>query len=184
MSSTLYYEDLEGRSLWVDGHSSFNKKGLYDLILQDQNIENVSITNSDNEIEKFSKLTGIKFKEKHSPNYSELDDNFLIPEKYKKIPLEKYFLNKLKNLSTYNEMNKQDKEDSVTRIIRELELYREKGMEDVLRCSIFIIDEFKRNNIVWGPGRGSACCSYLLYLVELHDIDSIKFSLDIDEFLR
>ena len=42
----------------------------------------------------------------------------------------------------------------------------------------------KEAEIVWGPGRGSACCSFLFYLIELHDIDSVEFELDINEFLR
>jgi DNA polymerase III alpha subunit len=42
----------------------------------------------------------------------------------------------------------------------------------------------KENKIVWGVGRGSSVASYVLYLIGVHRIDSIKYDLDIREFLK
>jgi DNA polymerase III alpha subunit len=42
----------------------------------------------------------------------------------------------------------------------------------------------RENNIVWGVGRGSSVASYVLYLLGIHKIDSIKYQLDIREFLK
>jgi DNA polymerase III alpha subunit len=37
---------------------------------------------------------------------------------------------------------------------------------------------------VWGVGRGSSVSSYVLYLLNVHRIDSIKYNLDYQDFLR
>jgi DNA polymerase III alpha subunit len=42
----------------------------------------------------------------------------------------------------------------------------------------------REHKIVWGVGRGSSVSSYLLYLVGLHSINSVKYKLDIKEFIR
>jgi len=42
----------------------------------------------------------------------------------------------------------------------------------------------RQNNIVWGVGRGSSVASYCLYLLGVHKINSLKFDLDIKEFLK
>jgi DNA polymerase III alpha subunit len=42
----------------------------------------------------------------------------------------------------------------------------------------------RENNVVWGVGRGSSVASYVLYLLGVHKIDSIKYNLDIEEFLK
>jgi len=42
----------------------------------------------------------------------------------------------------------------------------------------------RKNNLVWGVGRGSSVSSYLLYLIGVHKVDSYKYRLDIKEFLK
>jgi DNA polymerase III alpha subunit len=42
----------------------------------------------------------------------------------------------------------------------------------------------RENKIVWGVGRGSSVASYVLYLIGIHKINSLKYNLDINEFLR
>ena len=42
----------------------------------------------------------------------------------------------------------------------------------------------REHKIVWGVGRGSSVASYILYLIGIHKINSLKFNLDIHEFLR
>ena len=42
----------------------------------------------------------------------------------------------------------------------------------------------RKNKIVWGVGRGSSVASYVLYLIGVHKIDSIKYKLEWQEFLR
>lgn len=70
------------------------------------------------------------------------------------------------------------------RVDRELELFIKHEMYDMLHAMKFIVDTLRSNNIVWGVGRGSSVASYVLYLIGVHKIDSIKYSLPIEEFFK
>ena len=72
----------------------------------------------------------------------------------------------------------------MTRLQEELELFRQLNMIDLLRYLKYLIDTMRANKIVWGVGRGSSVSSYALYLIGVHKIDSLRYQLDINEFLR
>lgn len=71
-----------------------------------------------------------------------------------------------------------------TRVDEELKLYIQHGMFEVLHYLKYLVDTMRKNNIVWGVGRGSSVASYILYLMGVHKIDSMKYELDIKEFLN
>ena len=66
----------------------------------------------------------------------------------------------------------------------ELELFLDRGMEPVLKFLIYLVNICQQNDVVLGVGRGSSVASYCLYLIGIHCIDSIKYELDIKEFLK
>ena len=70
------------------------------------------------------------------------------------------------------------------RVTQELELFIQHNMMDLLFFLKYLVDTIRANNIVWGVGRGSSVASYILYLLGVHKIDSIKYNLDIKEFLK
>ncbi|MEL1234315.1 MAG: hypothetical protein VW667_10455 [Candidatus Neomarinimicrobiota bacterium] len=70
------------------------------------------------------------------------------------------------------------------RVNEELSAFQSREMFDLLRYMIYLVDFMRKNNIVWGVGRGSSVASYVLYLIGVHRIDSIKYNLDWREFLR
>ena len=70
------------------------------------------------------------------------------------------------------------------RLVDELVLFRQHNMIPLLRYLKYLVDTMRENNIVWGVGRGSSVASYVLYLIGVHKIDSIKYDLDIKEFLK
>jgi DNA polymerase III alpha subunit len=49
---------------------------------------------------------------------------------------------------------------------------------------IYLVAVMRENKIVWGVGRGSSVSSFLLYLAGLHSVNSVKYNLDIKEFIR
>ena len=75
-------------------------------------------------------------------------------------------------------------EEQKFRVDQELELFIKNGMYDVLHVMKYIVDTLRENNIVWGVGRGSSVASYVLYLIGVHKIDSIKYNLPIEEFFK
>lgn len=99
-------------------------------------------------------------------------DTWLIPDKYKDINIKDFVLAKT------------SKPEEVARVELEYALYEERGLIDILRCMVFLIDYFRENDIIWGVGRGSSVSSYILYLIGVHKINSILYDLDITEFLK
>lgn len=75
-------------------------------------------------------------------------------------------------------------EEEIARINLEMDLYEERDLLPILRLMMYLVDHFRRNKVVWGVGRGSSVASYALFLIGLHKIDSLKFKLDIREFLK
>ena len=74
--------------------------------------------------------------------------------------------------------------EQTDRVSEELEAFIEHGMLDLLFVLKYIVDTLRANNVVWGVGRGSSVASYVLYLIGVHRIDSLKYNLDWHEFLR
>jgi DNA polymerase III alpha subunit len=98
-------------------------------------------------------------------------ENWFIPDEYKTLDIKSYVLERTPT-------------HAIDRVNEELNLYDKYNIIDVLKVCIYIIDTLRKNNIVWGVGRGSSVASYVLYLIGVHKIDSIKYELDINEFLR
>lgn len=74
--------------------------------------------------------------------------------------------------------------EQTDRVSEELEAFIEHGMLDLLFVLKYIVDTLRDNNVVWGVGRGSSVASYVLYLIGVHRINSLKYNLDWREFLR
>lgn len=75
-------------------------------------------------------------------------------------------------------------EEQKSRVDTELKLFNQYNMIDLLFYLKYLVDIMRSNNIIWGVGRGSSVASYVLYLIGVHKIDSLKFNLDIREFLK
>ena len=90
-----------------------------------------------------------------------------------------------KNMDIYSYVEQKcETHEEVQRIDEEFIAYDEKGLLDLLRYMVYLVDFMRENNIVWGVGRGSSVASYVLYLIGVHRIDSIQYGLDWQEFLR
>ncbi len=70
------------------------------------------------------------------------------------------------------------------RVYTELLEYEKRGMIIVLKFLLYLVETCDKNDIVLGVGRGSSVASYCLYLLGIHCVDSIKYELDIKEFLK
>jgi DNA polymerase III alpha subunit len=74
--------------------------------------------------------------------------------------------------------------EQTDRVTQELELFVKNDMYDVLHCMKYIVDTLRENNVVWGVGRGSSVASYVLHIIGVHKIDSIKYKIPIEEFFK
>ncbi len=106
------------------------------------------------------------------PQPTTLDpEQWFIPRAYRDMDIEEWIV-------------AQCPEENYDRVLRELELFRDNRMVPVLRCMKYVVDTLRENKVVWGVGRGSSVASYVLYLIGVHKIDSVKYSIPIEEFFK
>ena len=90
----------------------------------------------------------------------------------------------------YQEMNietfllENSPESNHPRIMQELDLYKKHNMILMLKTMKYIVDTLRTNNVIWGVGRGSSVASYVLHIIGVHKIDSVKYNLPIEEFFK
>jgi hypothetical protein len=106
-------------------------------------------------------------------NYKNVE-NWYMPEEYKTLDIERFLLGKIGGKLT----------TEWVRCVEELDEFKKRGLYPLLRYMIYLVDFMRENGIVWGVGRGSSVASYVLYLIGVHKIDSIKYDLDYKEFFR
>ena len=70
------------------------------------------------------------------------------------------------------------------RVVEELRLFAKHDMISVLKTMKYVVDTLRANNVVWGVGRGSSVASYVLHIIGVHKIDSIKYNIPIEEFFK
>jgi len=99
-------------------------------------------------------------------------ESWFIPDEYKNFDIVQFVLDQC------------DSEAELQRAAEELLLYQERDMFMLLKYLKYLVDTMRKNNIVWGVGRGSCVSSFVLYLIGIHKINSLYFDLDISEFLK
>ena len=78
----------------------------------------------------------------------------------------------------------EQEEQAAIRIQAEMSEIVRRGMVEFTKTIIYILDTFRKNNIVWGVGRGSSCASYVLFILGLHVVDCIKLDVPLTEFFH
>ena len=106
-------------------------------------------------------------------------NTYIIPQHYKELDVEEY-IRKL----VPNGVDGTDNAEASQRVEMELAMYKERGLYPILQVLIYVVDTLRKHNLVWGVGRGSSVASYLLHLIGVHKVDSVKYNLDIKEFLK
>jgi len=164
------------------GEPVVNCSDLVELVYQGKTIDNLKVNDkridlynnvlSDLNIDwpKLKKLTKLSIAVKDYD--TALQSDWYMPDEYKQLDV----VSHIKSLAKSDEEKK--------RVDTELELYVKYGLSNVLRFLVYLIKVMRDNNIVWGVGRGSSVSSYVLYLIGIHKVDSIKYDLDIGEFLK
>lgn len=175
--------DLKDRVLWFDGDSSMYSDRIADYILSGKSLDGIFPLEIDQDVKKFN-----LYADKHlqiKETIKELNTDYTIPEDYKQLNLRKYLLKQLLLTIERDGISKQEEiEKRIARVLTELELFKQYKMEDLVRTVVYIVDKFEKNSIVWGTGRGSSCACYSLYLIGLHEVDSVKYELELNEFFR
>ena len=105
------------------------------------------------------------------PTDSINSNNWFIPRSYQEMNIETFLL-------------ENSPESNHPRIIQEIDLYKKHNMITMLKTMKYIVDTLRTNNVIWGVGRGSSVASYVLHIIGVHKIDSVKYNLPIEEFFK
>lgn len=159
-------------------HKPLITDDVINLLLEDADINGIYLSCLD-ELNQYNKSKNklckhpaLLFDVADNHDHQFLTNIWYFPDKYKDIDIRLYILDKCTT------------DVEVARVNHELDLYEDRDLFDLLRLMIFLVDYFRTNRYVWGVGRGSSVSSYVLYLIGIHKIDSIKYDLQIEEFLR
>ena len=99
-------------------------------------------------------------------------NNWFMPDSYKNMDIKKYVLDLCKS------------QQEVDRVNVELAEYEKRNLIMLLKQMKYIVDTLRKNGIVWGVGRGSSVASYVLHLLGVHKINSIKYDIPLNEFFK
>ena len=159
----------------------FNEQDIFDALYQSHrfDVNDTMLVERTDEIKNLETQLGFKFLEPYETHFEISDydaacqSNWNMPDKYKTLDIEAWIWEQTPPWDPQH-----------TRVTEELAAFKERNMMDLLRWLKYFVDTMQANNVVWGVGRGSSVASYVLYLIGVHKIDSIKYNLDWQEFLR
>ena len=159
------------------GEIVFSEQDICDLLMTTGNIpEYPLISDATVDASILEKTLNIVEQTPDSLSVEEFDrqnqQQWHMPEEYKKLDIAEHVL----SLCTTDAQ--------LQRVGHELLLYQVKDLFNLLRYLKYLVDTMKQHGIIWGVGRGSSVASYVLYLLEVHRIDSLYYDLDPEEFLR
>lgn len=157
----------------------FNEQDIFEALYKGQTLSPAMFVDPTTDTESLANTAGIKFTEPYPEDLevavAEYDAicqaNWNMPEKYKQMDIEEYLVLACP-------------EENYPRLIAELNAFKERNMLDLLRWLKYFVDTCEEESVVWGIGRGSSVASYVLFLIGVHSVDSVKYNLDWQEFLR
>jgi DNA polymerase III alpha subunit len=98
--------------------------------------------------------------------------HWLMPVEYYELDIAQYILDQCST------------DEELQRAGEELILFQDRDMFILLKYLKYLVDTMRKNNIVWGVGRGSSVASFILFLLGIHKINSLYYDLSIDEFIK
>lgn len=170
--------DLGSRIIDEQGNVVYTKDGLLEIIASGRTLPDKILTSATDEIVRFNQSATELFEDVRIENQQDLVDiknrvnKYLVPDKYLNFDPLKYVINLCET------------EQEIQRTLEEHELYKQKNLLDVLKICKYIVDEFEKNNVITGVGRGSSCASFMLYKLGIHYVNPLKYDIKITEFLR
>lgn len=165
------------------GQAILSSDNLVNLLLQGRNISHLNVI-FDDDVKLFQKyqaellpetiifLDAPEEKMSFDDFHKQCADNWIFPEVYQVIDVKSWLLNKCKT------------QQEIDRVNKEYVLYEDRDLIMLLRLFIYLVDYMRQNKFLWGVGRGSSVSSYILYLIGVHRVDSIKYELDIKDYLK
>jgi len=165
------------------GQAILSSDNLRELLLQGKNIGHLNVI-KDEEIELFEEYQSTLLSETitflDAPEekltfdefHQQCADEWVFPVVYQQIDVHRWLIDKCKT------------QQEIDRVNEEYVLYKDRDLVMLLRLFIFLVDYMRKNKFIWGVGRGSSVSSYILYLIGVHRVDSLKYGFDIKDYLK
>jgi len=163
------------------GNPIFNSQDIFKFLYQGKlsNLKDITVDYTD-DIEKLEQTAGFTFQrfneQLNSISIEDFDQalqsDWFMPPEYRDFDIQEWCLGRCTT------------DEQINRVNAELDAYTDRGMIPLLQWTKHFVDTCNENGIVWGVGRGSSVASFVLFLLGVHQIDSVKYNLDWQEFLR
>lgn len=175
---------LQDRVLFFDGDTVITPDKVEHYVQQDADPRggHLCVTDTNSEIKAYNKIVNPMDQIHEKVSFAGLNLDWNIPEQYLTLDVEQYLADEF--AKEIEHLSDDDAEIRAYRLRDELALYEELRLLPVLRVIIYVINTLRSYNVVWGIGRGSCVASYVLYLIGVHDVDSVLYELDHTDFLR
>jgi DNA polymerase III alpha subunit len=157
----------------------YNEQDIFEALYRGQTLSSEMIVETSSEISELEKQLGFSFLLPYSKDFnielseydSALQSDWFMPDEYKQMDIETFLVNACPT-------------DNYQRLMDELVAFKQRDMYNLLRYLKYFVDTCEKEGILWGVGRGSSVASYVLFLLGVHSVDSVKYNLDWQEFLR
>lgn len=167
----------------IYGQAILSSDYLRELLLQGKNIGHLNVL-QDDDIILYETFQSSLLKQKtvfldppeetltFNEFHEQRADEWIFPEEYQKIDVLQFLLDKC-NTDTQKD-----------RVYEEYKMYEERELIMLLRLFIYLVDYMRKNKKIWGVGRGSSVSSYILFLIGVHRVDSLRYGFDIKDYLK
>jgi len=163
------------------GNPIFNSLDIFKILYQGKltNLKDITVDYTE-DIEQLEQTAGFTF-QKFNEQLDQIDiedfdsalqSDWFMPAEYKDFDVEEWCLARCTT------------PEQIARVEAEIDAFEARGMIPLLQWCKHFVDTCNENNIVWGLGRGSSVASFVLFLLGVHQVDSVKYNLDWQEFLR
>lgn len=165
-------------NLDTNSNPVFNESDIFELLYCDEQslIQQLPIAYTQSILD-FANDSGLSLTEYKPSNLSKVDfdaercSNWFIPDEYVSFDIFGYCIDKCST------------DEQRERVCIEYLKFESVGLVMLLRWCMYFVDTCTANKIVWGVGRGSSVASYVLYLIGVHRVDSLRYNLNFSEFL-
>jgi len=178
----MNHHSVRNRIVWYDGTTTVPSSEIEEYI-QYANTGKVFVDEMTDDLRQYNKFASDA---KITTRESDLSitPKWLLPKYFIDMDLQSLIDQQLADEIDKSNFSDDETNKRIDRIDEEMIAYREFNLIPVLHAILYIINRFEEKDIVWGVGRGSSVSSYVLYLMKVHDVDSVEYDLDFNEFIR
>jgi DNA polymerase III alpha subunit len=179
MKADLLKTNLGDRQLYYNGNTVVKPDTLYSIDLRGVAFDRIFVKKTTADIDLFNKVSDkeIRTVKEVGCASEQFNTKWNIPKIYLQMDVIREIMMRWELRELYPTQEKKQ------RILDEYVLFEEHDKMDLLKTLIYVVDMMTNHDQVWS-GRGSSVASYILYIIGVHDVNSVDYELDIEEFFH